>query len=423
MDNQNNVNVLLKDLSQDQQVAPSNVAMDDRSLTELLGSNSMPPTAASSPSNSNHVHPSLLKKTIHDLEKQVENLSKQNSSLQHQLDLLEVELDNAKKIDKNNKNELKRITKDNDNLRRELSRVNGLRKFLSDSGDKTNENVIRQESLHTATAQLESLREHVADMATTLLSYVKINDSAQAPTMPRHQHHTTEPQNTQTFPIPVVQLGLGRQQAEAGTRNSTPPNRDHNTYAEAAATQPPPPRTKPPAKPEVLVIGTSLTRGLGQKLTSRGANAMVHSYPGAEIPLIRNRVPHILPQDNKHKLVMLQCGGNDIEAHHVDRVIDQYEGLIKDVRRQCPKAEIILSAIPPRKNNKITMRNIKYMNEYLRDRCMRHDGVKYIDVVPKLPRHFLRDQVHFNYKGKELYADNINDAFRNFSRAPLTQRV
>ena len=319
--------------------------MDDQSLTELLDTNSMPPTATSSPGNSDNSYSCSLRKTIHDLEKQVDSLSKQNSALQNQLDLLEV--DNDKKIEKNNKNELKRITKDNDNLRREISRISGLRKHLSDSGDNANETNNNQELLQTSTTQLESLREHVAEVATTLLSYVKDNDNkTQASKVPRHQPHPAELPNAQTFPIPVVQLGLARQHAETETRTST-----------------------------------------------------------------------------SHKFVMLQCGGNGIEEHHVDRVIGQYKGLIKDVRRQCPNAHIILSAIPPRRNNKRTMRNIRYINDYLHDRGMRHDGVKTIDVVPKLPRHFLRDQVHFNGNGKQLYADNINAVFWNFMRGSLTQSV
>ena len=48
------------------------------------------------------------------------------------------------------------------------------------------------------------------------------------------------------------------------------------------------------------------------------------------------------------------------------------------------------------------MRNIMYINDYLSDRGMRHGGVQTIDVVPKLPRHFLQDQVHFNDNGKQL---------------------
>ena len=231
-------NASLNDLSQNQQPTSSRLEMDGQSLTELLGTNSIPPTATSSPGNSDTSYSCPLRKTIHDLEKQVDSLSKQNSALQNQLDLLKVELDNAKKIEKNNKNELKRITKDNDNLRREISRIGGLRKHLSDSdsGDNANETNNNQELLQTATTQFESLREHVAEVATTLLSYEKDSDNkTQASKVPRHQPHPAELPNAQTFPIPVVQLGLARQHAETETRTSTSHQREQNTYAEAAA--------------------------------------------------------------------------------------------------------------------------------------------------------------------------------------------
>ena len=413
---------------QKQHATQSSLVMDDQSLTELLGSDNVPPKAASSPSSSDHSQSDSYKRTICDLRQQAEGLRKQNSALQHQVELLEEELNNAKKLDKNKKNELKRLTKDNDNLRREISRIGGVRKFVSTpcndatNGDSTNNN---QELLHTANAQLESLREHVADVANTLLSFFKDGNPRAQTTS--HQSHSTEPLEgpAPTFPIPVVQIGLARQQAEVGKPASTSPSTGSDTYAGAAARQlrqRPRTATRSPAK-ELSVIGTSLTRGLGNKLVSRGISTTVHTYAGAEIPYIRSRVQNILPKDDSHKVVLLQCGGNDVENYHVDRVIDQYEGLIKDVRIQCPNAEIVLSAIPPRRNNKATLRNIRYVNDYLRDRGMRKDGVKTIDVVPKLPRYFLRDQVHFNDKGKQLYADNIKDTIENFGRRPLTQHV
>ena len=116
---------------QKQHATQCSLVMDDQSLTELLGSDNVPPKAASSPSSSDHSQSDSYKRTICDLRQQSEGLRKQNSALQHQVELLEEELNNAKKLDRNNKNELKRLTKDNDNLRREISRIGGVRKLVS----------------------------------------------------------------------------------------------------------------------------------------------------------------------------------------------------------------------------------------------------------------------------------------------------
>ena len=55
-----------------------------------------------------------------------------------------------------------------------------------------------------------------------------------------------------------------------------------------------------------------------------------YSYPGATIPLIHSRVPHIFPKYNEPTTILLQCGGDDTVNRNPDPVIDQYEGLIKE---------------------------------------------------------------------------------------------
>ena len=77
-----------------------------------------------------------------------------------------------KKVNKTSKSEIKRITKDNDNLRRELSRIKGLRKYTDDQNATENDgsNKCDSDDLQTANTKLDSLRIHVADVAQTPLS-------------------------------------------------------------------------------------------------------------------------------------------------------------------------------------------------------------------------------------------------------------
>ena len=110
------------------------------------------------------------------------------------------------------------------------------------------------------------------------------------------------------------------------------------------------------------------------------------------------------------------CGGNDAEKKQSDNVIDDYEGLIKDVRRQCPESKIFLSSIPPRKNNKVTLKRIREINDYLKDRGRLNDDVYYIDVAPKARSMFRKDNVHFNKKGLNAISRNLKAELPNFSR-------
>ena len=109
-----------------------------------------------------------------------------------------------------------------------------------------------------------------------------------------------------------------------------------------------------------------------------------------------------------------ECGGNDTVNRNPDPIIDQYEGLIKDIRRQRPNSDILISTIPPRRKNKET---INYINDFLRDRGACNDRVRLLEAVPKALKYFSKDEIHFNENGKQLYARNIAAFLSNFTRS------
>ena len=66
--------------------------------------------------------------------------------------------------------------------------------------------------------------------------------------------------------------------------------------------------------PEVIIIGTSMTEGLGSELLKIGTAATNFKYSGATIQRLIERVPYILPKEkyfNKDPIIFTQCGGND----------------------------------------------------------------------------------------------------------------
>ena len=92
-----------------------------------------------------------------------------------------------------------------------------------------------------------------------------------------------------------------------------------------------------------VLIGTSLTRGVGAALHNHGIDVTTYTYAGTHIPHIRSRLKGIFNPSYQPQRVILQCGGNDLEAQPVDRVAFQFECLINDVRRLCPNARIIVN--------------------------------------------------------------------------------
>ena len=80
-----------------EQSLESHLNIFNQSLTELLATGGVTLTATSSPSRSDSPTKETLKKKIGELQTCVNDLTKQNSSLQNQIDLLQSELDDAKK--------------------------------------------------------------------------------------------------------------------------------------------------------------------------------------------------------------------------------------------------------------------------------------------------------------------------------------
>ena len=408
----------------------------------------------------------------------ITKLCGENNSLMRQIKLLEDELDKYKKLNTNQKNAIKKLTCDNDKLKKQISQYTGIRKYTSISnvgdsqnGDSANSEIIEQ--LHITQAKLKSFHDQVTIAANTLVSALggdsdiindngfeivkrskrssirrTTNDTVNQSTSPqqispeRHQpsderSHTVPsrsvtgqsctpppptPSNAQVTqcigqPITVVSIGAAAARA-AYTANA-------RASANTDALMPPQSVTniatdrRPPARDETVIIGTSLTRGVGEQLRKRGVDSTCFSYAGTQIPHIRSRVAHILNTHQQPANVILQCGGNDLETQPAEKVIAHYESLVGIVRARCPKSNIILSRVPYRRRGRNLNSKINCLNSYLESRGNRNDGISYVDACPPSLDMFKKDLVHFNVKGLKFYADKLSN-FVSFP--PLNSR-
>ena len=216
------------------------------------------------------------------------------------------------------KSDIKRLSRDNDSLRREISRVTGIRKFTDDVS--RNNAMARTES--EAQTKLAEFRETVTNIASSLIEALDYS-SAQEPdsdrvsssvpqdnfqsnsmaktytqavlsrsprvacattdqhfagahkTASRQRPSTTAPiSNTPPSnpsqlgqPIPVVTLGARRQQAAA------PAQADVDRGDVINTPQRHPSHHRPSSGCGTAVIGTSLVNGLGQRMHRRGISA------------------------------------------------------------------------------------------------------------------------------------------------------
>ena len=442
MDSTTDSSTPIGDKSRDHVRSNDEHVVHDRSLTEMLAS------ALQMDSQQVDTEDSLLDQVVR-LESQLiygqlclDREREEKTTLQNHLELLNAELKEYKKVNNKQKLEIKKMSSENDRLKRELSRHVGMRRFTdTDARDDGNDTLL--EDLHIAKAKFTSLKDHVVDITSRLIQaledtpgssvhntvtveeeddgddtpFTLVARSKQGKRLLQQQRdrarsdasqaHSSGPQTTPPTSqattrgqaIPVVCAGGNRVRYTAGQQQQqTAPN--------SRATQP----------VETVVIGTSLTRGLGSKLNALGTNATCYTYPGRTIPEIRSRISTILPADNQPRLVVLQCGGNDAESHSTDQITAQYDSLINDIQRRCPQAKVILSKIPPRKKNKDILNSISRINTYLQERSMKGDKVDVIDICPHDPALFRKDMVHFNVKGTRVYAKQMHSMLSHFIR-------
>ena len=174
------------------------------------------------------------------------------------------------------------------------------------------------------------------------------------------------------------------------------------------------------SKPRVVLIGTSMVRDT--YLSQGSVNGITYCYPGQTIPFIRDRVKYILEGETPD-VIVLQCGGNDLEKHDNNIAIVQYDKLIKTVRQLAPNATIVVNAIPPRGSDPELNRKIKMFNTYLGNCAKQFQFVEYFYNVPFRYEHFKKDLIHFNPLGSSVYTHHLSDFLNYLHSFPKLQII
>ena len=180
-------------------------------------------------------------------------------------------------------------------------------------------------------------------------------------------------------------------------------------------------KSSPGASHGVAVIGTSMVRGVGGRLNRRGMDATSFVFPGYEIPLITERISGVLSRDYQPEVVVLQCGGNDLANNRpTAQVIRQLDSLVREVKRCCPWATIVVNKIPPRGRDERLLHNIPMVNTFISN--MARDSklcVYCCDPSPKMFKYYSKDEIHLNHSGKRFYAYELAKFLTNFQWPPL----
>ena len=160
-------------------------------------------------------------------------------------------------------------------------------------------------------------------------------------------------------------------------------------------------------KKDVIVIGTSLVRGVGAMLNSDNLNVLTFTNAGCSIPHIAPRFKNMIPTDYKG-IVLLQVGGNDCSSNDSEAVVTVYDTFLNDLQSYIPYAHIVVSAVPPRRGSAYLQYKIKTVNEFLHFRATFDSTMTYIECpLYNEKLHFRPDGVHFSAIGRDRYVTQV----------------
>ena len=141
----------------------------------------------------------------------------------------------------------------------------------------------------------------------------------------------------------------------------------HNRFSVLADDQPVPRRqqcrrTGPSAEPvTVMVVGSSMVRGVAPLVDGNGFNATGFVYPGMRARQINGQMRQIPRSD----VTVLAVGSNNIETQPLQQCKEEIRQLIDNLARKRNNAVVVMSEIPKRIDKPARNNKIGIVNEYI----------------------------------------------------------
>lgn len=137
------------------------------------------PTHVDMDASLQHAHLIELESQVVVAQLQLEDERDENTRYRNQVKIYEAEIEEYRKVQNANKREIKKLLTANDNLRRELSKIKGMRQFTTERHCKDNCECRRsagdlvdplREELDITKVKLKSLKEHMMSITASMIT-------------------------------------------------------------------------------------------------------------------------------------------------------------------------------------------------------------------------------------------------------------
>ena len=181
-------------------------------------------------------------------------------------------------------------------------------------------------------------------------------------------------------------------------------------------------RTNAPPVGGVLFVGSSSIRlwtNLAEKFPEH--RIISRGFGGSHLPDVIHFADRIVVRYKPAKIV-LYAGDNDIaKGRSAQQVFEDFKTFAAQVHSDLPQTKIYFLAIKPSPLRWHLSPQQKAANRLIRRYCATRRKLEFIDVWTPLiaedgkpnPKLFLKDNLHINARGYELWAEVIRRAFKN----------
>ena len=121
-----------------------------------------------------------------------------------------------------------------------------------------------------------------------------------------------------------------------------------------------------------LVIGDSMIKHIDQQKIQRasGDQSVVHSYSGAKVDEIKNKIKHSMEKD-QFETIILHVGTNDLVHEDSEMVATKMDALIKEAKSKA--RHVVVSSIIKRYDSRVALSRITLFNNLMIDLCSQHN--------------------------------------------------
>jgi len=171
----------------------------------------------------------------------------------------------------------------------------------------------------------------------------------------------------------------------------------------------------------IYILGDTVTNVLStKKLSGDKYSVSIKTTQGARIAQIKSIVQTLSTKDTRLTTcdaVLLHTGIHNIsDAQSTGAITEQYKDLISTVKNVNKKAHIILSSVLPKKEDQLSAKSIKDVNQQIKELCQHHNQVHFMNNTPQfinnniVNQNLYRNDLELSSQGAARLAKNIMSA-------------